>query len=73
MTSIMTLVDSFDAMTTRRSYNQPLGFPEAVRELRRCAGIQFDPVLVETLVAALDDMTSGSIEEGEPAAQGDPR
>ena len=71
MTSIMTLVDSFDAMTTRRSYNQPLSLPDAIAELRRCAGSHFDPLLVETFVSALDDLSIKLAEEDEPALEGE--
>ena len=34
-------------MTSRRNYRKNLTSPEAVGELRRCAGTQFDPELVE--------------------------
>jgi response regulator RpfG family c-di-GMP phosphodiesterase len=34
-------------MTTERAYRQPMGEEEALLELRRCAGTQFDPMVVE--------------------------
>jgi putative two-component system response regulator len=34
-------------MTSRRNYRRNLSTPEAVGELRRCSGTQFDPDLVE--------------------------
>lgn len=55
LTSILTIMDSFDAMTTRRSYNKPLSYPEAVAEVRRCSGTQFDPSLVEAFVSLLNE------------------
>ncbi len=44
---IVCAVDAFDAMTTPRPYRQPVDSVEAVAEMRRCAGTQFDPIIVE--------------------------
>jgi|GEM_PF-4571472 len=41
------IADSFDAMTSTRSYRSAFSVQEAVTELRRCAGLQFDGDLVE--------------------------
>jgi HD-GYP domain-containing protein (c-di-GMP phosphodiesterase class II) len=45
--------DAFNAMTTDRSYRRGVPTEDAVAELRRCAGSQFDPQVVETLIAQL--------------------
>jgi two-component system cell cycle response regulator len=44
---VVAICDAFDAMTTERPYRQPVAEEEAVLELRRCAGTQFDPMVVE--------------------------
>ncbi|MBV5317901.1 MAG: response regulator [Desulfobulbaceae bacterium] len=47
LTRIITIADSYDAMTSRRNYRKNLTTPEAIGELRRCGGSQFDVELVE--------------------------
>jgi len=47
---ILGVADAFEAMTARRAYQRQRGTEEAVGELRRCAGSQFDPGVVEALV-----------------------
>ncbi|MGF1431088.1 HD-GYP domain-containing protein [Kitasatospora sp. LaBMicrA B282] len=51
---IIAVADAFDSMTSTRSYRRGRPVPEAVAELRRCAGSQFDPVMVEALVGAVE-------------------
>jgi HD-GYP domain-containing protein (c-di-GMP phosphodiesterase class II) len=50
---IVRACDAFSAMTTDRSYRKARPVDEAVAELRRCSGTDFDPVVVETLAAAV--------------------
>ncbi|MFN8157633.1 MAG: HD-GYP domain-containing protein [Candidatus Nanopelagicales bacterium] len=51
---IIAVADAFDSMTTTRSYRGARSIEEAVQELRECKGSQFDPVMVEALIEALD-------------------
>ena len=51
---ILAIADAYDAMTSDRVYRKGRSSEEAVAELRRCAGEQFDPVLVESLVEYLE-------------------
>ncbi|UQZ34491.1 HD family phosphohydrolase [Paenibacillus sp. PK3_47] len=60
---MLTIIDSFDAMTTERPYQPTKSFEEAIVELRACAGSQFDPELTEFFIRY--------IESREPRA-GDP-
>ncbi|MEA2385743.1 MAG: hypothetical protein QOH72_5714 [Solirubrobacteraceae bacterium] len=44
---IVSVCDAYDAMTSDRPYQRSLGHDEALAELRRCAGTQFDPDVVD--------------------------
>jgi diguanylate cyclase (GGDEF)-like protein/putative nucleotidyltransferase with HDIG domain len=50
---IIFVADAYDAMTSERVYRQPLSSPEALEELERCAGTQFDPVVVDAFAEEL--------------------
>jgi HD-GYP domain-containing protein (c-di-GMP phosphodiesterase class II) len=45
--------DAFSAMTTDRPYRKARPVTDAVAELRRCSGTDFDPAVVEALAAAV--------------------
>jgi len=49
---IVHVADAYDAMTSARPYRLALGHDTAMRELKRFAGIQFDPEVVRALVNA---------------------
>jgi len=44
---IINVVDSYDAMTSKRTYGKELNKEEAIIEMRSCAGSQFDPELIK--------------------------
>ena len=52
---IFAVIDAFDAMTSRRPYRQPLSREQALKELLRNAGTQFDGQLVNAFVEAIGD------------------
>ena len=48
---ILTVADAYDAMTSDRPYRSAMSREEAFREIERCAGIQFDPVIASAFLA----------------------
>ena len=48
---IFAVADSFDAMTSDRPYRRGRQLDEALEEIRRCAGTQFDPAVVRAFLA----------------------
>ena len=55
MARIITVADTFDAMTTERPYRKKLSREAAFAELKRFSGIQFDPDVVEAFLQAFKD------------------
>jgi HD-GYP domain-containing protein (c-di-GMP phosphodiesterase class II) len=51
---IIMVADAFDSMTSTRSYRAAKNVDEAIAELRKWQGQQFDPVAVDALVRALE-------------------
>jgi hypothetical protein len=52
--SVRVVCDAFDAMVAERPYRPAVAVPDALAELRRCAGTQFDPQIVEVFCAVLE-------------------
>jgi HD-GYP domain-containing protein (c-di-GMP phosphodiesterase class II) len=57
---IICCCDAFSAMTTERPYRSARSVPDAVAELRACAGTQFDPRVVDAVIALVE--ITGDIE-----------
>jgi putative nucleotidyltransferase with HDIG domain len=51
---IVSCCDAFNAMTTDRSYRRARSGREAIAELQRCSGTQFDPDVVDSVVAVVE-------------------
>jgi putative nucleotidyltransferase with HDIG domain len=61
---IVSACDAYNAMTTDRSYRKSLGLEKAVVELRANAGTQFDPAVVDALVAVVTEAVAEAAEPG---------
>ena len=48
---IITIADAYDAITSERSYKAAMSHEDAVEEILRCSGTQFDPSIVDVFVA----------------------
>ncbi|MFZ5648332.1 MAG: HD-GYP domain-containing protein [Bacillota bacterium] len=56
---ILSIADAYDAMTSHRPYRNAMTCDQAVNELKRCAGLQFDPQLVEFFVRFIEKNRHG--------------
>jgi len=57
LTKILIVVDSYDAMTSKRNYRKNMTMEEAVEELYRCSGTQFSFDIVEYFARNIVDFT----------------
>jgi len=56
---IIALADAYDAMVSDRTYRSALSSGEALEEIKRCAGTQFDPELVQMFVEIIQSEKQG--------------
>ena len=56
---IVAVADTFDAMTSTRSYRKALSEKTAIEELVRCQGTQFDPKMVEAFLKLYEHYPNG--------------
>ncbi|MDF2678238.1 MAG: hypothetical protein K0Q97_2582 [Bacillota bacterium] len=54
-TSILTIADSFDAMTTNRPYRPSMSLEDALNQIKQNSGSQFNPDIVDLAVLALKE------------------
>jgi HD-GYP domain-containing protein (c-di-GMP phosphodiesterase class II) len=55
---IISVCDAFEAMTSTRPYAPPRGSEEAIEELVRLSGTQFDPEVVAAFASVQIDLTA---------------
>jgi hypothetical protein len=66
---IIAVADAFDSMTSTRSYRGARDVPAALAEIQRCAGTQFDDVMVDALVSALEQEPWSAVAPSEQRLQ----
>ncbi|MBU1627511.1 HD domain-containing protein, partial [bacterium] len=50
---ILSVADAFDAITTDRPYRKSMTFGNAIDEIKRCCGTQFDPTIAEAFIKTI--------------------
>jgi two-component system, cell cycle response regulator len=55
---IIFVCDAFDAMISERPYNRAMSTAQALNELHRCAGSQFDPDVVDAFAGVLGERSA---------------
>jgi diguanylate cyclase (GGDEF)-like protein len=65
---VVFVCDSFDAMISERPYEKAMTEADALQELRRCAGSQFDPRVVEAFIAEHLARHEAQLDTGAPVA-----
>lgn len=59
---ILALADAFDAMTNDRPYRKAMKYQDAINEIRKCAGTQFDPALTELFIEIINVYTQRPVQ-----------
>lgn len=55
LSRVISVVDSYDAMVSKRVYKKAMSQEDAIAELEKCAGTQFDPKIVAEFIAMLKE------------------
>lgn len=59
MARITAIADAYEVMSTGKAYKEALPKRDVIAELKRCAGSQFDPELIEIfLLLTKDDLST---------------
>jgi diguanylate cyclase (GGDEF)-like protein/PAS domain S-box-containing protein/putative nucleotidyltransferase with HDIG domain len=62
---IVCITDAFDAMTRDRTYKRKLSIMEAIKELRKFAGSQFDPDIIEDFIEVVLEMNKNELKQSD--------
>jgi len=66
---IIAVADTYDAMTRERSYRKALDKDEAIKELKKCSGTQFDPKIIDVFLNLVLPFNSTFALEGDSPIQ----
>ncbi|NTU71716.1 MAG: HD domain-containing protein [Coriobacteriia bacterium] len=66
---VLTAADSFEAMTSDRPYREGFAPESALKEMRECAGTQFDPRIVDVLVEIVAEETRAAEDPANSVAE----
>ena len=58
---ILAIADAYEAMTSNRPYRKAISKERAVDEIRKYAGLQFDPLIADIFVESLGDENNNLI------------
>ncbi|MEA5014394.1 MAG: diguanylate cyclase [Candidatus Limiplasma sp.] len=58
---LLTVVDAFDGMTSLRPYQKTKTYAQAIDELTRCSGTQFDPDAVKAFIRCIEERNSDRV------------
>ncbi|WP_165865944.1 HD-GYP domain-containing protein [Lucifera butyrica] len=62
---MLSICDTFDAMTTHRCYREPVSLRECLREIKRCSGSQFDPAICKVFIEFIEERFGFTLEEAQ--------
>ncbi|OAG28135.1 HD domain-containing phosphohydrolase [Thermodesulfatator autotrophicus] len=63
LSRVLAVADAFDAMTSKRPYRPAMSFIDAIQEIKKGKGSQFDPEIVQIFVSIFQDLTRGEEDE----------
>ncbi|AEV30336.1 diguanylate cyclase (GGDEF) domain-containing protein [Sphaerochaeta pleomorpha str. Grapes] len=55
---VITIADAYDAMTSERAYRKPMDIEDAIKEISRCSGTQFDPMVATVFLEYYHEFAS---------------
>jgi HD-GYP domain-containing protein (c-di-GMP phosphodiesterase class II) len=61
---IISVADTYDAMTSDRAYRRALPHEVAVGEIDRCSGLQFDPEVAHSFTTGIEDFRAEGLAAG---------
>ncbi len=64
---ILSIMDAYDAITSSRPYHNKIGKEEAIAELKRCSGTQFDPRIVDEFAKLIEEQDTRGLTNGKGA------